>query len=338
MLEIAYIGFGVSVREYHIPYVEDREDIKIKYIYRRIEDIGKYKDYEPFYPEITFTTNINDILDDQDIKLVVISAPDAFHVSYAKQCLNAGKNVLCEKPFAPTSREAKEVFELAKQKGLTIMPNHNRRFDGDYLAIKEVINSGKLGDLVRLESHYDYYKKDGWNQLPALYNLGVHTLDQIIGLLGIPHKMVLDARSIQNPGKADDYYDLEFFYGNTKASLSTSMCVLIDYPRFTLHGTKGSLILPPLIHNSGKKKVVGRHVVNKDILPEDRWGTLVYMDGEEKKEEKVAVGPAHYEKIYDNLIDVIFNGKDKLVKDEEVIKELEILEEASKIAKEFKLW
>lgn len=337
MLEIAYIGFGVSVREYHIPYVEDRDDIKVKYIFRRKEDIDCYKQYEAFYPEITFTTNLNDILNDEDIKLVVISAPDAYHVYYAKACLNANKNVLCEKPFAPTSKEAKEVFDLAKEKGLTIMPNHNRRFDGDYLAIKEVIESGKLGKLVRLQSHYDYYKKDGWEKLPALYNLGVHTLDQIIGLLGIPDKMVLDVRSIHHPGISDDYYDLDFFYGNTKATLSTSMCVLIDYPRFTLHGTNGSFILPPLIHNSGKKKVVGRHVISKGILPEDRWGTLIYMDGDKKIEEKVVVSCPHYEKIYDNLIDVIFNGKEKLVKDEEVIKELEILEEASKIARSFKM-
>jgi len=337
MLNVAYIGFGVSVREYHLPYVEDLDYVNVKYVYRRQEDIEKFKDYEPFYPEINFTTNIDDVLNDSEINLVVISAPDAFHVPYAKQCLNKGKNVLCEKPFARTSEEAKEVFELAKEKGLTIMPNHNRRFDGDYLAVKEVIESGKLGDIVKFESHYDYYKKDGWNQLPALYNLGVHTLDQIIGMFGITDKMVLDARSIQNPGEADDYYDLEFLYGNTKATLSTSMYVLIDYPRFIVHGTKGSLTLPPLIHNSGKKKVVGRHIINKEMLKEERWGTLVYIDNDVKVEEKVPVGPAHYERVYENLDATINNGGTKLVKDEQVIKELEILEEASRIAKNFKI-
>ena len=59
-------------------------------------------------------------------------------------------------------------------------------------------------------------------------------------------------RSIHHPGVGDDYYDLEFFYGNCKASVNTSMCVQIDYPRFTLHGTNGSFTLPPVIHNSGK--------------------------------------------------------------------------------------
>jgi len=333
MLTVAYIGFGVSVREYHIPYVENRNDIKVKYVYRRNEDIEAFKDYEPFYPEITFTTNINDIKDDSEVNLVVISAPDAYHVPYSIEMLEAGKNVLCEKPFAPTSKEAKEVFDLAKQKGLCIMPNQNRRYDADYLAMKQVIDSGKLGKIVRVESHYDYFKKDGWNKLPALYNLGVHTIDQIIGLFGIPQKCVYDVRSIHNRGKADDYYDLGFYYDNMKASVHTSMCVMIDYPSFTVHGTNGSLTLPPVLHGSGQKKVIGRHVVNFEDAPKDRWGSLVYLnENGEKVYEDVKVGCNHYERIYDNLIDVIENGAAKVIKDEEVIKVLQILEEATEVA------
>ena len=136
MLTIAYVGFGVSVREYHIPYVEKRNDARIKYVFRREEDIAQFAEYEPFYPEITFTTDFNDVLNDPEVNLVVVSAPDKFHVPYAKQILNAGKHALIEKPFAPTAKEAREVFDLAKAKGLVCMPNQNRRFDADFLALK----------------------------------------------------------------------------------------------------------------------------------------------------------------------------------------------------------
>ena len=162
MLTIAYVGFGVSVRAYHIPYVEMREDIRVKYVFRREEDIAQYAEYEPFYPEIRFITDFETILKDPEVDLVVVSAPDAFHVSYAKQILNAGKHALIEKPFAPTAAEAREVFALAKEKGLICMPNQNRRFDADFLALKEVLASGKIGELVRLESHYDYFRPNGW--------------------------------------------------------------------------------------------------------------------------------------------------------------------------------
>ena len=335
MVTVAYIGFGVSVREYHIPYVENRDDIKVKYVYRREEDIAQNAQYEPFYPEIIFTTDLDQVLQDEEVNLVVVNTPDRFHVSYAKQILNAGKHALVEKPFAPTAAEAREVFALARDKGLICMPNQNRRFDADVLAVKEVISSGKLGDLVKLESHYDYYKTNGWyDYFGTLYNLAVHTIDQVISMFGMPDSTHFDVRSIHHPGKADDYYDLEFYYGNMKATVNTNMCVLIDYPRFTVHGTKGSLTLPPVLHNSGKKKAVGRHVVSKEMAPEDRWGTLVYMNEDgEKVEQKVPVGCAHYERVYDNLVDAIENGAPKCIKDDEVVRVLEILEEATAVAK-----
>lgn len=331
MLTVAYIGFGVSVREYHIPYVEKRDDIKVKYVFRRKEDIEQFKEYEPFYPEIIFTEDINDVLNDDDINLVVVNTPDKFHVQYAKQILNAGKHCLVEKPFAPTSKEAQEIFSLAKQKNLVCMPNQNRRFDADFMAVKEVIKSGKLGEVVRFESHYDYYKENGWNQLPALYNLGVHTTDQVISLFGMPDKEEYDIRSIAHPGAADDNFEINLYFNNCKASICTSMNVLIDYPRFTVHGTKGSLILPPALHNSSKKKVVGRHKIDFVDADESRYGKLVYInDIGEKIEEKVKVTYNHYEKIYDNLIDAIENGNEKCIKDEEVVKVLQILEIATK--------
>ena len=334
MITVAYVGFGVSVREYHIPYVENRDDVRVKYVFRRAEDIPQFVEYEPFYPEIRFTTDFNEVLNDPDVDLVVVNTPDRFHVPYAKQILNAGKHALIEKPFAPTAAEAREVFDLAKEKGLICMPNQNRRFDADFLAVKEVVASGKLGQLVRLESHYDYYKTNGWyDHLGTLYNLAVHTIDQVISLLGMPDSTHFDVRSIHHPGVGDDYYDLEFHYGNCKASVNTSMCVLIDYPRFTLHGTNGSFTLPPVIHNSGKKKVVGRHKISTAMASENRWGTLVYMKDGEKVTEKVPVGCAHYERVYDSLINAIENGGEKCIKDAEVIRVLEILEEAPAVAR-----
>lgn len=230
---------------------------------------------------------------------------------------------------------AREVFALAKEKGLICMPNQNRRFDADVLAVKEVLASGKSGNLVKFESHYDYFRENGWyDYFGTLYNLAVHTIDQVISMFGMPDKTHFDVRSIHHSGKADDYYDLEFYYGNAKATVNTSMCVMIDYPRFTVHGTNGSLILPPVIHNSGKKKEVGRHVIHMTPASEKRWGTLVYLDKNGKKtEEKVPEGCAHYKRIYDSLIDAIESGVPKCVKDEEVVKVLEILEEAAAVAK-----
>ena len=334
MITIAYIGFGVSVREYHIPYVETRDDARIKYVFRREQDIAQFAAYEPFYPEIIFTTDLDQVLNDPEVDLVTVSAPDAFHVPYAKQVLNAGKHCLVEKPFAPTAAEAREVFALAKEKGLVCMPNQNRRFDADFLALKEVIESGKIGSVVRLEGHYDYFRPNGWyDTLGTLYNLGVHTTDQIIGYFGMPDSVRYDVRSIAHPASGDDYFDIDFFYGNSKVTVSTSMCVLIDQPRFILHGTNGSFSLPPVLHNSGRKKTVGRHVISTAPAPEERWGTLAYKDSEGNTvHEKWPVGCAHYERVYDSLFAAMEGREEKCIKDEEVVRVLEILEEATAAA------
>lgn len=335
MLTIAYIGFGVSSREYHIPYVENREDVNVKYVFRREEDIAQNAAFEPFYPEITFTSDLDVVLTDDEVNLVVICAPDAWHTWYAKKALESGKHTLVEKPFAPTAAQAVEVFELASRKGLVCMPNQNRRFDADIMAVKDVLQSGKLGDLVRLESHYDYFKTNGWyDHFGTLYNLAVHTIDQVISLFGRPDKTAFDVRSIHHPGVGDDYYDLDFYYGNMKATVSTSMCVLIDYPRFTVHGTRGSLILPPAVHSSGKKKPIGRHKLDQSPVNPNRFGLLRFTDDHGKiHEESVPVGQAQYGKIYDSLLEAIVYGKEKCIRDDDVVAVLEILEKATAVAR-----
>ena len=180
MLVVAYIGFGNSVCRYHLPYVERRKDtIKVKYIYRRQEDRVGDEERETWYPDITFTTNIDQVMNDPEVNLIVVNTPDAFHVSYTMQALEHGKNVLCEKPFAHTAKEAKEVFEYAKEKGLVVMANQNRRYDADMRTVRKVIESGVLGDIVEIESHYDYYRpsiKDH-KGFGILYGLAVHPID-----------------------------------------------------------------------------------------------------------------------------------------------------------------
>lgn len=333
MLTVAFIGFGVSTREYHLPYVEGRDDLKPKWVFRRQEDVAQYAAYEPHYPELRFTTDLHEVLNDPAVDLVVICAPDRFHVTYARQALNAGKHCLVEKPFAQTAAEARDVFDLAKAKGLICMTNQNRRFDANLLAVRAVLDSGKLGQLVRYECHYDYFRPQGWyDHLGTLYNLAVHHIDQVVSLFGIPDATRFDVRSIHHPGRGDDYYDLDFFYGPLKATVSTSMCVLIDYPSYTLHGTNGSFTLPPALHNSTKLKVVGRHSVSFAAAPEDRWGTLVYRQDGQTVTEKVVVGSAHYERIYDSLVAAIERGGEKCVRDVETLCVLDVLEAATRVA------
>ena len=341
MLVVAYIGFGNSVCRYHLPYVERRnETVKVKYIYRRSEDRIGDLERETWYPDIKFTDDIFEVLNDEEVNLVVVNSPNDTHVPYTMLALQHGKNVLCEKPFAMTSKEAKEVFDYAKEQGLVAMSNQNRRYDADMRTVRKIIESGVLGELVEIESHYDYYRPSIVNnkKFGILYGLAVHPIDQIVGQFGKPNRSVCDCRSIDNPGVSDDYYDFDLFYDNgLKAIVKTSYYVKLDYPSFIVHGKKGSFLMPAMPHQSGMKVKPGPIEISFDPLPEEYWGTLCYVD--EDGNDVLMKVPAEiqdYGMIYDNLYDVIFNGKEKIVKDEEVIEVLRIIEEGTRIAKEAK--
>lgn len=336
-LVVAYIGFGNSVCRYHLPYVEKRKDkIKVKYIYRREEDRIGDEERETWYPDITFTMDINQVMNDPEVNLIVVNTPDKFHVYYTKMALDHGKNVLCEKPFALTAKEAQEVFDYAKSKGLVAMANQNRRFDADMRTVRKVIDSGVLGEILEVESHYDYYRPSIADRkgFGILYGLAVHPIDQMIGEFGIPKHITYDCRSIDHPGESDDYYDIDFFYEHMKAIVKTSYYVKLDYPRFIVHGRKGNFLMPSLGHQSSLSNKPGPVEISFEPLPEDKWGTISYIDDNGNDiTKKVPTEIQDYGMIYDNLYDVIFEGKEKVVKDEEVVFVLKVIEEAMQVAK-----
>lgn len=332
MLNVAYIGFGNSVVRYHLPYVEKRENVNVKYIYRREIDRKENIERESLYPHITFTSNLEDIYSDELINLVVICSPDDSHFFYAKEALLRGKNILVEKPITNSSDEAKELFDLANENKLLAMVNQNRRLDTDFLTTKKVIESGILGDIVEIESHYDYFRpKNVWKNLGHLYGLGVHTIDQIISLLGIPDAMHFDVRSVAYPHEdVDDYFDIDLHYGSkTKAIIKTSYFVKKPYPRFIVHGEKGSFIKYGGKHNSDENASAEPYHITVEVEDESKWGEVSYIDDTGKEyNEIIKSEPSDYGEVYDNIHDVLFNNGEKMIKDNEVIAVLEVIESA----------
>src|SRR5690606_15197203 len=212
----------------------------VAHIYRRS---AKPEEQAPQYSHIHFTSDLDEVLGDPQVKLVIVCTHADSHFDYAKRALEAGKNVLVEKPFTPTIAEAKELFALAKSKGLTVTPYQNRRFDSCFLTAKKAIESGKLGEIVEIESHFDYYRpvaetQPGLPQDGSLYALGVHTMHQIISLCGHIDEVVLDSRSLRNKPIADATFEAQRFYGDLNAIVETSQLVKIDDPIFILDGKK----------------------------------------------------------------------------------------------------
>lgn len=118
----------------------------VAHIYRRR---AKPEEQSPQYSHIHFTSDLDDVLNDPQVTLVIVCTHADSHFDYAKRALNAGKNVLVEKPFTPTIAEAKALFALAKSKGLTVTPYQNRRFDSCFLTAKKRLKAASSATLWR---------------------------------------------------------------------------------------------------------------------------------------------------------------------------------------------
>lgn len=333
MLTIAYIGNGKSANRYHLPFSRQIEGIRVKSIYERSK--SSWERIEG----INYTSDIDEILNDPEIQLVVLSLPASIHYEFAKKCLNAGKNVLVEKPFTETAAEAKELFNLAKEKGLFVQAYQNRRFDSDFLTVQKVIESKVLGDILEIEMHFDYFRPEAPESIDKfsldtsyLYGHACHTVDQVISYFGMPDKVHYDVRQLLGKGRMNDYFDLDLYYGNMKVSIKSSYFRIKPRPSFVVYGKKGMFIKETKDRQEEDLKKFYMPI-NEDFgldRPED-YGTLTYVDDEGKyHEEKVISERGDYSLFYQALYDTLVNGKEKLVKDEETIRQIDILEEGIK--------
>lgn len=333
MLTVGFIGNGKSANRYHIPFILQRSDkIKIKMIYTRKHS----RDVWDEIPGVIYTEDLQELLNDQEVQVIIISTPSQSHYELAKTVLNAGKNCVVEKPFTETLEEAKELYTLAKQKGVMIQCYQNRRFDSDFLTVQKVIESGKLGDLLELEMHFDYYRPyipesvHEFSQINSyLYGHGCHTLDQVISYFGKPDSIHYDVRQLLGVGRMNDYFDLDLYYGTLKVSVKSSYFRAKERPSFIIYGKKGMFV-------KEKKDKQEEHLKmfympdHEDFgvdLPHE-YGTLTYYDNNNQyHEEKVVSVNGDYGRYYDALYETLINGKEKLVKDEETLLQLRILEE-----------
>jgi len=335
MLTVAYVGFGNSVIRYHLPFIKDNKNVKIKLVYRRQEDrlLPGEMDRELLYPELKFVTNFEEVLNDPEINLVSINTHVDVHYEYAKKSILAGKNVLVEKPFTNTIEEAEELFELAKEKGVVITCNNNRRFDADLQTLKKVLDSKVLGDIVEIQSHYHYFrpnmiKRDPSHpkQMGMVSGLAIHPIDQMVYLFGKPNSIRYDVRSVCSED-SDDNIDIDFYYGRMKFTVKTSVCAKIDFPKFIVHGTKGSFIKNTQGHLSSNK--VEPVIVSFEPESESNWGHISYIDENGKDiDSYVQSEVSEYGKIYDNLDEVINHNGKLIVTHEQIVQVLNIVKEA----------
>lgn len=161
--------------------------------------------------------------------------------------------MVVEKPFTITSKEAEELARVAKETGRVCSVYQNRRWDGDFLTVKKLIEGKHLGRLVEYESHFDRFRnfvKAGWREQGdqpgsgMLYDLGAHLIDQALDLFGMPktvYATVSNQRQLKETNVADDFTIILGYDNAFKAILRSSMLSRhTPVLRFNLRGMNGS--------------------------------------------------------------------------------------------------
>ncbi|HYW96090.1 MAG TPA: Gfo/Idh/MocA family oxidoreductase, partial [Bacteroidales bacterium] len=279
-----------------------------------------------------------------DIELIIVNTPDHTHYELTRQALQAGKHVVVEKPFTQTFTEAAELIEMAENNGLVLSVFQNRRWDGDFLTIGQVLQKKLLGRLTEFESHFDrfrnYVKEDTWKEDPAtgtgtLYNLGSHMIDQALILFGMPEGVTADIRMMRPGAKVDDSFDLHLRYTGLKVVVRGGYLVREAGPRYILHGTEGSFLKWGLDPQEETLKQGNLPVGdNWGKEHQDDFGLLNTTIGDLHFRGRIETLPGNYSAYYDNIYRALRHGEALAVTARQGANVIRIIEAAYRSARE----
>ncbi|HYL84119.1 MAG TPA: oxidoreductase [Candidatus Angelobacter sp.] len=339
MTEVGLIGYGLAGRSFHAPVIRAVPGLRLAAIVQRSGNEAAEK-----YPDVRMVRSVEELLTIREIRLVVIATPNDTHFAFAKQCLAAGKDVVVDKPFTTTLEEARELVVFAKENNRLLTVYQNRRYDGDFQAIRELVAKGTLGRIVRFETTYDRYrpqlKPGAWRETTRagsgiLFDIAPHLIDHALVLFGLPEAVTADVRIEREGALADDAFDIVLHYPRAmRAVLRSSILAAATRPRFVLLGTQGSFVkqtFDPQENNLRHGKIPAD--TSWGAEPEENWGVLTLPSGEGFVQRKIPSANCDYRDFYANVRDAQLGKAALAVSPEwalDVMRLLELAKESSR--------
>ncbi len=336
MVRVGVIGFGLAGQVFHAPTVSVVPGMELACIVERSGLRAK-----GIYPEVRVVRTLEEMLADETIRLCVVATPHSTHFDFAKQCLLAGRDVVVDKPFTVTLREAEELIALAKEKGRLLVVYQNRRWDGDFKTVKKVVESGALGRVAEYEARFERFRPEirpnSWREREQagsgmLLELGPHLVDQALTLFGTPQRIMGQSYRQREGSQVDDAFDVCLEFAGVRAWLRARIIAYSPGPHFTVHGTTGSFVKYGLDPQE--------ELLKAGAVPEgpgwaedaeENWGVLDLADGGKRK---VRTERGDYPGFYANVRDAIVNRTAPAVTPEQVWRTMRVLELAEQSSRE----
>ncbi|MBQ8740522.1 MAG: Gfo/Idh/MocA family oxidoreductase [Clostridia bacterium] len=196
-------------------------------------------------------SNIDDLLADSDAEIVCIATRSCDHFEHGVKVLKSGKDLLMEKPMGLTLKQAEDLFATAKAEGRKIYMRHNRRFEAVFNEVKNVIESGILGNVYEINiSQGSFQHRDDWQTLSEfgggqLLNWGPHIIDHSLRLLGSPLKNITgELKQVTAGGNCEDHVIIHY---ESEAGRTVNMCIsggmaLNAGRKFSVYGDRGAML------------------------------------------------------------------------------------------------
>lgn len=250
-LRVGVLGYGIAGRVFHAPLISATPGLTLAAIVTRSPERQEQAAAEN--PGVPILGDAAELLR-SPVDLIVVATPNRTHVPMALAAIEAGIPVVVDKPFAPTSAEARQVLQAARTREVPLTVFQNRRWDSDFRTVRKLLAEGELGAVQRFESRYERWVPevwDNWREFGApeeagglLYDLGAHLVDQAVELFG-PVGTVYAELDLRRPGVAvdDDAFVALKHANGVRSHLWMSATAADHGPRFRVLGSKAAFTI-----------------------------------------------------------------------------------------------
>lgn len=280
--------------------------------------------------------SLADVLADESVEIVLIATPNHLHKDIAILAMRAGKNVICEKPATVGCAELAEVIKVSKETGKLFVVHQNRRWDEGYLVMKQLYREKTLGEVFNIESRVlggrgipgDWRGKKEFGG-GMLYDWGVHLIDQMLQLTDEKIKKIYCQCTHVTNKEVDDGFKLLLTFANgMTAHIEVGTCNFISLPMWYMAGDQGTAIIG---FWDMEGKVVKLHSwEDKDAKPIEAASgltkTMAPRDGNSVEELPIPRIQSNPREYYANVFDYLEGKADILVKNEQVMRVLRVIE------------
>lgn len=342
-LKVAVVGYG-GMGGWHTEKLLKSDVAELAGIY----DIRRERNELAESRGIHAYGSLRELLQDSEVELVTVAVPNDAHEDVVVKALNAGKNVICEKPVALSLESLNRMIEAAEKNHVHFSTHQNRRWDVDYLAMKQVHDSGELGKVINIESriHGSRGIPSDWRGEKVhgggmLYDWGIHLIDQMLMIFGFENveSVYCICDHITNQ-EVDDGFRLDLNFKNgQRATVEVGTYNFIAMPRFYMRAEKGSALITDWREEAQVVKCTHWH--ESEVLPVETAAgltkTMAPRDGITTDTYRVPKPQSDVHDYYRNFIATIRGEATQCVTYDQMRTDLRVILAAFESAKEGKV-